>query len=603
MSSKSLFWFIFPYTIIITALATGIVFYYSSDNQKKLFYKKTESQLEINARVLQDTILEDLLAKRYRKVQTRTEHLGQITKTRLTVILPDGVVIADSDQPVTGLENHRTRPEFASALSGDLGVSVRYSYSLEKNLMYVALPVYGEKGELVAAIRSSRGADMLARELSVVWERNLWVFLVVLLTATLVVWMRTRQLIRPLQDLKRHIDRLALGELKGRIKNKDNLPTEVVEMVKSLDRMAQEFDNSLNWASQKGIEQDTILANMNEGVIVVDKHERITHINRTAASILDLEEQAALGKKVYELIRLPVLQSFVRKTLTQSRRREREITLNPKSSNEKIFVVQSSPLWLKEEMIGAIFVFLDITVLRRLEKHRQEFVSNVSHELKTPLTTIKGFAETMQNPSLESMEDVKKFSGIIEKHANRLDALIDDLLKLSKIERQGQAGDIEMKQQAVDEIVDSAIEICQLKAESKKVKLILEENTKCSIEANRHLMEQALINLLDNAIKYSPEGSKVNIRAKDLQDRVEISIRDHGSGIPQESLKRLFERFYRIDKGRSRDMGGTGLGLAIVKHIVNVHRGDIRVESEMGQGSVFIVTIPRFSNHNLTEIE
>ncbi|HQO23680.1 MAG TPA: ATP-binding protein [Spirochaetota bacterium] len=333
---------------------------------------------------------------------------------------------------------------------------------------------------------------------------------------------------------------------------------------------------------------------MVEGVIAIDMNDRILLINDAACRIVSADHCRASGKLIQETIRNTKIQEFIT-SLVKSRlgiSEKKELQLN--SEGHDIFVqIQGSPLQnAKGETIGAVIVLHDITDIKKLENIRREFVANVSHELRTPLTSIKGFVETLADEE-HSSEDKIKFLNIIQKHVDRLNSIIEDLLTLATLEKEEKEEDFELAEAKADDIINNVKEICVQKAGAKKVSVNSEILYNGTVRCSQPLIEQALLNLADNAIKYSPEGSEVLIRCFENDSSVNISVSDKGPGIEKIYLEKIFERFYRIDKSRSRKEGGTGLGLSIVKHIMNLHKGKATVESEVGKGSVFTLIIPK----------
>jgi len=286
------------------------------------------------------------------------------------------------------------------------------------------------------------------------------------------------------------------------------------------------------------------------------------------------------------------LQNFVRESISTKVSKEDDINLY--HNGEKTLHLQSSPLLdANKEHIGTLVVFNDVTHLRRLENMRRDFVANVSHEIKTPLTAIKGFVETLHRGSVDDPEEARRFLGIIQKHADRLSSIVEDLLSLSRIEQEDEGKTIKLEEGYVKDVFQSAIQICRSKAEEKNITIRPVCKGNISAKFDTTLLEQAVVNLLDNAIKYSEPKSTILIKAQQENSAIRISVEDQGIGIAQKHLPRLFERFYRVDKARSRNLGGTGLGLAIVKHIAQAHGGHITVESTLGVGSVFTIHLPQ----------
>jgi two-component system, OmpR family, phosphate regulon sensor histidine kinase PhoR len=297
------------------------------------------------------------------------------------------------------------------------------------------------------------------------------------------------------------------------------------------------------------------------------------------------------NRSIQEAIRNSELQKFTKNALQNNEGLECDIVFY--QDKERILNVHSTTLLdAKEKRIGMLVVLNDVTRLRHLENMRQDFVANVSHEIKTPLTAIQGFVETLLQDIDKTPEDTHRFLSIIDRHVLRLVAMIDDLLNLSRIEGDSKRKEIVMVQTLVDDVIRNAVQMVEARTEEKKIRIQFQCEDSLSVEMDAPLIEQAVVNLLDNAIKYSELGSTIEVHAAKRNREVFISIRDHGIGIANEHIPRLFERFYRIDKARSRKLGGTGLGLAIVKHIIQAHNGKITVESSPGKGSTFTLNFP-----------
>ena len=319
--------------------------------------------------------------------------------------------------------------------------------------------------------------------------------------------------------------------------------------------------------------------------------EQVISINKAAARIFENLPENLLNRSIPEVIRNPDLQKFINKALTSKKNLEEDITLY--QGGERILYVHNTPLEdLDSQRRGILVVLNDVTHLRKLENMRKDFAANVSHEIKTPLTAIKGFVETLRTGDRAEPKETERFLAIIEKHVDRLTAIIEDLMKLSKIEQQDEKSDIHLEEGSVKSVISSAIQTCREKAKAKKITIDLVCPEDISFQCDSRLMTQAMVNLLDNAINYSNEKSDIKISASLKNDEIMIRVQDHGIGIPKENLSRLFERFYRVDKARSRELGGTGLGLAIVKHIAQAHGGRVSVESILGKGSTFSLHLP-----------
>lgn len=371
-----------------------------------------------------------------------------------------------------------------------------------------------------------------------------------------------------------------------------NRLTEVEPIAAAIVAQQKEHEKNIQDVLSKKTQSDAVLSSMVEGVVAVDREERILQVNQAARNMLCLDSFPSAEPSVQEAIRNTEFQEMVKKAIASHHAIEGEVKLL--DENGSILQVNASPLQdAKGESIGAVLVFHDITKLRRLETIRRDFVANVSHELKTPITSIKGFVETLLDGALEDAEDARRFLGIVAKQSERLSTIIEDLLSLSRLEQDNDSEHMHFEEVFINDVVERACQTCLLKAKEKEVMLRIQCDEDLLLKANSHLLEQATVNLVSNAIKYSHEEGEVVVAASKNSREVLISVQDFGIGIPREHFPRLFERFYRVDKARSRTLGGTGLGLAIVKHIAQAHRGYVRVESTPGEGSVFTLHLPR----------
>ncbi|MCB0352464.1 MAG: PAS domain-containing protein [Bdellovibrionales bacterium] len=365
---------------------------------------------------------------------------------------------------------------------------------------------------------------------------------------------------------------------------------EIQEVAVRLERVSRDIEAHMDGILNEKNETDAVLSSMAEGVIAIDSNERIIRMNGAAMDVFDLELHPKTHPSVQEAIRNTDFLKLVKKVLSSHHPIEGEITLL--QDGEKILHVNATPLRnTQADLIGALLVFHDITNLRKLETMRRDFVANVSHELKTPITSIKGFVETLLDGALDNNEDAKRFLGIVLKQSDRLTSIIDDLLSLSRLESD-QKNSISFDATDVGEVIHRACQTCESEAQRKGIRLKIEALNGLHTRANGHLLEQAVINLLSNAIKYSHEQNDVIVRVNADEHEIRLSVEDFGIGIPKIHIPRLFERFYRVDKARSRKMGGTGLGLAITKHIAQLHNGFVSVKSTPGQGSVFTLHLP-----------
>lgn len=420
------------------------------------------------------------------------------------------------------------------------------------------------------------------------WEAAILAAVILILLA-IIPWAMYAHLCRRLNRIAHLAEEYARGDFRQRMPA--TRVEEVARVAESLNWMAAQMEERMQTADRQRNEQEAVLASMSEGILAVDNRQHVIDVNRAATTMLAIDAQQARGRPVPGVIRNPDLQQFISHTLSAAAPMERDLTLH--GAVKRIVRVSGAPLSdNRGQRIGSLIVLNDITRVRRLEDVRRDFVANVSHELKTPITSIKGFMETLMDGAMDHPDDARRFIEIIAKQADRLDAIIEDLLSLSRIEQESERGEIALKSVRLADVVDSAVLSCQGKAESKGIRIHPTCDGAIQGRINAPLLEQALINLVDNAIKYSDEGRQIWVEAGGNGKEIHLAVRDEGCGIPRDHLERIFERFYRVDKSRSRQQGGTGLGLSIVKHIAQAHKGRVTVESEVGRGSTFRIHIP-----------
>jgi len=530
-------------------------------------------------------------------IDSLTNFDGANTETRFTVIKNDGTVIGDSEEDPDLMENHRDRPEIREAFKNKVGVSVRYSITLSRDLVYVAVPMIKEDS-VVTVIRASVPVVSMNEIIESFSLNLLLAGFFIICVSILISFILSRWLSYSYTQIIKIADRFARGDLTP-VHINGFLIKESEKLISSMNSMARQLNERIQTITLQKNEQKAILSAMVEGVIAIDLNEHIIWINDAASEMLNLNTQVSKGKWIQEVIRNTVFQKFIQELLEKKETRNTEIAIV--GGIPRTIDVQGTTIkGIDNKVINGVLVVLhDVTHLKRLENIRRDFVSNVSHELRTPLTSIKGFVETLLHGAKDNPDDLLRFLYIIQKQVNRLYTIVEDLLVLSRLEKEEAKSELQLEKVPVKNIIESAFEVCEEQARKKHITIQYNTRDELTILVNPSIFEQALINLIDNAIKYSDENTVVTIEFRKQQKNVIISVKDNGYGISSKHHHRLFERFYRVDKARSNKLGGTGLGLAIVKHIINLHRGTVSVESNIGQGSKFTIALPDNRSNNL----
>lgn len=592
MSHRRLLWQIYPAYLLIVVAALAIITVYLSQLLPKFYNNQVADDLKARAGLIEQQILPRLREPEFGGINELSKILGRNSSTRITIILPDGRVIADSDEVPEKMENHGNRPEIKDALEKGMGRSLRFSSTLGEEMMYVAVPIE-EQGQNLAVVRTAIPATAIHRELKKIYYKVLLSILIIAIIAAVFSLVISRKISRPIEQMRDTAQRFASGELNLRVPVPKQI--ELAELADSLNEMARQLHKRFETITKQRNESEAILSSMVEGVLAVDSNSHIVSVNQAAANFLGINGNKAQGRNVEEAIRNPDLQKYVQDILSEAVPGEIDIVLS--GPPERIIRLDGAGLTDSQgNRSGAVIVLSDMTRIRHLENLRRDFVANVSHELRTPITSIKGFVETLQDGAITEPKETERFLRIIARHSDRLNAIVEDLLTLSSLEEGSEQRKIAFEKKPVKPVLSSVIELSSVKAEEKNITIDLDCDKDIHARINAALLEQAALNLVDNAIKYSEPASRIEIQVKKEDGMVTISFRDSGCGIAEKYQERIFERFYVVDKSRSRKLGGTGLGLAIVKHIAAVHGGKVTVESTFGQGSIFTVYIPIDSN-------
>jgi two-component system phosphate regulon sensor histidine kinase PhoR len=583
---KKLIWQLYPSYLFLVFAAVASAIWYASSSLKDFFLDHTSMDLQSRAALVSPQVSRLLDPIDEEAIRRLCSTIGANASTRITVILPSGRVVGDSDEDPAAMENHVDRPEFRAALSSGLGMSIRSSKTLGSSLMYVAVPVE-IGGSPAAVVRTAIPIDGVDEAILQVQQRIILTAFFFALAVAFVGFLVSRKITRPLEDIRKCAEHLAKGDFTHTFPVEGC--AEIRDLGSSIKKMALELRDRIDTIMEQRNRIDAILSSMTEGVIAVDNEKRVLTANQAAEKMLDRRETNLLGRSIQEVTRNTVLHKHIDGVLRGVGTSPEEIRLG---EGERVVEAHGTELLDTSGVkIGALIVLNDVSDLRRLERVRRDFVANVSHELKTPVTAIKGFVEALLDGGIDDRGDAERFLGIIERHVNRLGALIDDLLTLARIEQGGNSR-IELSPRQLKEVIEISVQLCSSKANEKAITMEINCPSDLAFPMDPFLMEQALVNLLDNAIKYSEPERSITITGTAEDDSVTVSVSDQGYGIRKEHLNRIFERFYRADKARSRDLGGTGLGLAIVKHIVQAHGGRIMVESSPGKGSIFSMVLP-----------
>ncbi len=506
-------------------------------------------------------------------------------KTRVTIIDRSGVVLADTIEDPKNMNNHLNRDEINQVIkTGKIGTSIRYSNTVKTDFLYVAVPVQIEDNYWI--IRVSKQLVELQQINKQIINVGLILMVGAAAIALLMSIIISKRITDPIDSLTTAANEIADGSYGKKIYITGN--DQIGALTKAFNKMSLNLDISLEELKQRNLELEAILNSMINGIIAIDQNKNIILINKFCFEILDLPQDYVVeNESMYKIIRNEEIAGLVEQAMTDGISQTREL---PYVHLDKVLRIYVNPIFSSErEIMGSIVVIQDITQIRKLEQMRSDFVSNVSHELKTPLTSIRGFVDTLKSGAINQPEQAMRFLDIIDIESDRLYRLINDILLLSEIERMNQ----EPEQTEID-LGDIVLEVCsilQQKSDEKKLSLIAKVEGSFKLVANRDRIKQMFINLVDNAIKYTEQG-EITIELQNRDGWTKCIVKDTGIGFSEIHKERLFERFYRADKGRSRNQGGTGLGLSIVKHIVLLYEGKISVESTPGVGSTFEILLP-----------
>ncbi len=517
-------------------------------------------------------------------LQAWANGIDSALQERVTIIDRNGVVLADSRHDAASMENHRERPEVRAAFAGKPGENIRRSATLDVDFYYSAVPVESPAGGRIV-LRLATPLTQVAAAIAAVRMAILKASGVAAVIALLLAYLIARSFSRRIRRIERYSGELVAANYSGTLAVESD--DELGSVARSLRVMAEHFRSLLDRLGQESARREAILTCMVEGVVSVDSHQRITFYNGAFARALHLDARASDGAPLTQVARDPALREILSKVIATREPARGRLSLI--EADGRVFDIQAAPLQGPDGP-GAVATLYDVTELERLERVRRDFVINISHELRTPLAAILGYIETLRDGALEDPENSRKFLEIIASHANRLGNLAFDLLTLSEIETERPSPSPERLSAA--SLAQSALEMVKAQAARLGVRAYLEAADEVYVAGQKGRFERALANLLQNGINYNRPGGEVRVAVHRVDGTARITVADTGIGIASKDLPRIFERFYRVDKARSRETGGTGLGLAIVKHTVERAGGSVSVASQLGKGSVFTITLP-----------
>ncbi len=572
---RTLFFKIFGGYFVLTIALSALILAISFPVIRHYHIETVAGGLRDLATVIGAQISQPLIDGNFQRLDALTKSSGKDTGTRITIIAFNGIVLADSEEDPKKMENHRTRTEVASALEGSPGRFARFSDTLKREMLYVAVPVYKDK-KVIGAVRLSQ----YLKNIDTITSRIRWSILQItlfIIGASLVAaFIFSNNLSKPIHELIVASQRVAKNDFNVKVflKNRDELR----DLADNFNDMVSRIKMLFSELSRQKEEWNSVILSLREGFLILDKGEKFVFFNESFKSIINANPEK--GKFYWEAIREPKLSELIKNVRETKNNHIKEIEFN-----NRIFSCSATFLNVQEEIA---IVFHDITDIKNLEKIKTDFVQNVSHELRTPLTSIKGFIETLGETV--SNTEQKHYVDIVKRNTNRLINIINDLLLLSELEEKH----MELEREKVDlkVLMENSVKIFEQQLAEKDLDLTVTINPSVPIiKGDAFKLEQMIINLLDNAVKYTEKG-EITLSLEPGENKVIFTIQDTGIGIPGDYLSRIFERFYVVDKSRSKRLGGTGLGLSIVKHIVFLHNGKIDVQSTPGVGTKVTVALP-----------
>ena len=574
----------YAFIIVATAIVVGLMLVHDAERGVT---DDIRDALQRDAILVRDIAAPFVDAPPDSAFELRIRALGARTGVRYTVIAADGRVLADSNEDPAAMDNHRDRPEIMAAANNGMGTSTRFSRTVAANSMYLAIPVM-KQGVLAGFVRTSETLEAISARRAAVRRSVGLAMLLPVLAALVLGLLVARSFTQPLINMTDAARAVAGGQEAPRLHVQR--PDEIGELADALNAMTEQLHNQLDTMAADRNKTLAILAGMVEGVVAVDRDERVVHANAAAQAILGIDARTALGRRIWEVMRVVEVSDSLGEAMRQNRVRVSEVRI-PTPLKDQVIQLTATPLRNAADQIdGAVVVLHDVSELRQLESVRRDFVANISHELKTPLTAIRGLVETILDDRQMDRDTHDRFIEKIRDQSTRLGNLVSDLLTLSRLE--SGPGGLRFEAMDLRETVAESVRTQTHVAETKRVDLHLGVPERAvTIEGDSEAMRELVDNLVSNAIKYTPSGGRVDVKLVAENGSAVLEVADTGIGIPPEEQSRVFERFYRVDKARSRQLGGTGLGLSIVKHVALAHGGSVSLKSASGRGSTFRVQL------------
>jgi len=565
---------IFGGYLLIILVFTCLLLFFSISTIKNFYLDTLANDLENLGQALKINITKYLQENRQKELDAFIKDFGRKIQTRITIVDQDGIVLADSDEDPKAMKNHKFRPEIAAAFRGQTGRSLRFSNTVKADMLYVGLPVE-RGGQISEVVRVSLYVSHINLLFSNLRANIGKIVLILFLISLFGAFVFSRNLSKPIKEMKQASEKIASGDFATRVflKNRDELK----DLAESLNSMTERIRDLFEELSRQKDELGGILSTIADGLLVIDNQGKVLFSNEIFQNIFQTDKPE--GKFYWEVIRDNRFNEYIRKIQTEKKDLIEEI-----SRNGRYYECRATFLSSREESVISLH---DITETRRTEKMKKDIISNISHELRTPLTAIKGFVETLEEGVDEKY---RSYVDIVHRNTDRLINIVKDLLLLSELEER----EVKLEIEKVDlyKMIMNILKIFDQEIKQKKLSVEIHSAPELpKIQGDPFKLEQMFINIIDNAVKYTEKGS-IMISLGKREESIVIEVKDTGIGIPKEFIPRIFERFYVVDKSRSRKLGGTGLGLSIVKHIALLHKGSVSVESTLGEGTTFSVILP-----------